>query len=291
MNKKLKFAYVSILVIFAFFVVLRIVPIMMTFFLSFHKWSLINPAKPFVGLQNYQHLFSDSSFHSALSNTLLFAGLGVVIVIILALLLAVILERPLRFGAFFETILFLPIVIPMVPVSLVWKWIYDPTYGSLNYMLKTFGLPPQGWLTNEHLAIFSILFVVIWQRIGYNMVILLVALRGLPKQLLEAAQIDGASGWRLFRLIKLPLIKPIIFYLIVMNSIELLRVFTPVYVMTFGSQAAPSSAVKVLAFDIYQNAFRFFKAGYASAEAMVLFVLILIISLLQFKVLRGGTYD
>jgi multiple sugar transport system permease protein len=213
-----------------------------------------------------------------------------VLTLVLSLLAALALEKKLFGGSLFETLYFLPFVIPLVPISLAWKWIYDPSSGILNYVVGWFGIEKQGWLINEALALPSIMFVTIWHRIGYNLIIFIVGLRAIPTDFLEAARIDGAGSWQSFWRVRLPLLMPIVLYLLIINTIEAFNIFTPVYVMTTGAQGAPAAWVRVLVMDIYQNAFRYFHIGYASAESLVLFLIILVVSLLQFRMFRrsGG---
>ncbi len=285
-KKKLRFVFFWISIIFLLYLFLRFIPIISTFYLSFFRWDLIRPVKPFVGFNNFIRLLQDENFKIAIWNTSLFAFIVVTFTLLFSLLVALALERKIAGGSVFEIIFFLPIVIPLVPISLTWKWIYDPTNGVLNYLIGLVDIPKQGWLINPRLSLGSIMAMTIWQRIGYNMIIFLVGLREIPAQFYEAAKVDGAGKWQTFISITLPLLIPITLYLTVMNTIEAFRIFTPVYVMTTGAQGAPASAVRVLVMDIYQNAFRYFNLGYASAESLVLFLIILLISLLQFGVFR-----
>lgn len=276
-----------ILILFTF---LRFIPILTTFYLSFFKWDLIRPVKPFVLFENFTNLVNDSNFGSAIRNTTVLAASVVTLTLLISLLLALGLKEKLSGGSIFETLYFLPIVIPLVPISLAWKWIYDPTNGILNYLIGLVGIPKQGWLINPRLSLGSIIAMTIWQRIGYNMVIFLVGLREIPQQYYDAAKADGANARQVFFRITMPLLVPITLYLTIMNTIESFRIFTPVYVMTTGAQGAWAGAVRVLVMEIYQNAFRYFKMGYASAESLVLFLIILFVSLLQFRLFRrrGG---
>lgn len=282
-KRQLVFAYGWLGVIFAFYIVLRFIPIVSSFVLSFFKWDLIKPTKPFVGFQNYSRLLADSDFLVALGNTTLFTAVVVSLTLVLALALALALQRQFFGRSIYETIFFLPIIIAVVPISLAWRWIYDPTSGVLNYLISFLGMARRGWLINESLALPSIMAMTIWQRIGYNMVIFIVGLGEIPREYYEAGTVDGANSFQLFRRITVPLLLPVIIYLVVMNTIETFRVFTPVYVMTTGAQGAPASAVRVLVMDIYQNAFRFFQMGYAAAESVFLFLIVLVVALLQFK--------
>jgi multiple sugar transport system permease protein len=283
---KYRFCYLGLLPVFAIYWVLRLDPIGRTFFLSFHDWHLIRPLKPWVGLANYRELLQDPNFLMALWNTTLFAVAVVALSVVAGLALAVLLAGRLRFTAAYQAIYFLPVITPMVPMAIAWKWIFDARIGILNYLLSWFGISPIGWLTSPDVAIWSIIIMSVWKVLGYNMVLLLVGLKNIPATLYEAASIDGAFGWRMFQRITLPLLRPILLFVIVVSTINAYNVFTQVYVMTTGSQAAPGSQLRVLVFDIYQNGFQFFKMGYASAEAVVLTLIILVLTLVQFRVIR-----
>ena len=271
---------------FVIYWVLRLEPIGRTFFLSFHDWHLIRPLRPWVGLENYRELLRDQNFLQALWNTTLFAVAVVALSVVAGLALAVLLAGKLRFTAAYQAIYFLPVITPMVPMAIAWKWIFDARIGILNYVLSWFGVPPVGWLTSPEVAIWSIIIMSVWKVLGYNLILLLVGLKNIPATLYEAAAIDGAFGWLLFQRITLPLLRPILLFVIVVSTINAYNVFTQVYVMTTGSQAAPGSQLRVLVFDIYQNGFQFFKMGYASAEAVVLTLIILALTLVQFRVIR-----
>jgi multiple sugar transport system permease protein len=266
--------------------VFRLEPIGRTFLLSFYDWHLVRPLKPFVGLENYRDLLSDENFLLALWNTTVFAVFVVGISVVLGLALAVLLAGGLRLTAAYQAIYFLPVITPMVPMAIAWKWIFDARYGILNYALSWFGIQPVGWLTSPDVAMWAIIIMSVWKVLGYNMVLFLVGLKSIPAIYYEAASIDGAAGWRMFRRITLPLLRPILLFVIVISTINAYNVFTQVYVMTTGSQAAPGAPLRVLVFDIYQNGFQFFKMGYASAEAVVLTLFILALTLVQFRVMR-----
>ena len=283
---KYRFCYLGLLPVFVIYWVLRLEPIGRTFWLSFHDWHLIRPLKPWVGLDNYRELLADQNFLLALQNTTLFAVFVVGISVVLGLALAVLLAGKLRFTAAYQAIYFLPVITPMVPMAIAWKWIFDARHGILNYCLSWFGIAPIGWLTSPEVAMWSIIIMSVWKVLGYNMVLLLVGLKNIPAAYYEAAAIDGAAGWRMFRRITLPLLKPILVFVIVISTINAYNVFTQVYVMTTGSQAAPGAPLRVLVFDIYQNGFQFFKMGYASAEAVVLTLIVLVLTLVQLRVIR-----
>jgi multiple sugar transport system permease protein len=280
------FCYLGLVPVFVIYWILRLEPIARTFILSFYDWHLIRPVRPFVGLANYWDLLSDENFLLALKNTTLFAVFVVGVSVVLGLALAILLVGKLRFTAAYQAMYFLPVITPMVPMAIAWKWIFDARYGILNYALSWVGVRPIGWLTSPDVAMWAIIIMSVWKVLGYNMVLLLVGLKSIPVVYYEAASIDGAGGWAVFRRITLPLLKPILLFVIVVSTINAYNVFTQVYVMTQGSQAAPGAPLRVLVFDIYQNGFQFFKMGYASAEAVVLTLIILALTLIQFRVIR-----
>lgn len=283
---KWRFCYLGLLPVLVIYWVLRLEPIGRTFVLSFYDWHLIRPIKPFVGLANYRELLQDENFLLALRNTTLFAVFVVAASVVLGLALAVVLAGKLRFGAAYQAIYFLPVITPMVPMAIAWKWIFDARHGILNYGLSWFGVQPVGWLTSPDVAMWSIILMSVWKVLGYNMVLLLVGLKSIPALYYEAASLDGAGGWRMFWRITLPLLRPILLFVVVISTINAYNVFTQVYVMTQGSQAAPGAPLRVLVFDIYQNGFQFFKMGYASAEAVVLTLIVLALTLIQLRVIR-----
>ena len=280
------FCYIALAPVLALFLYVRIIPIGFSFLLSFYKWNLIQPRKPFVGWANYTNLMSDDNFILALKNTTLYSFSTVAISTLLALPLAVFLSRRSRLSAFYQTVYFLPVITPLVPMSIAWKWIYDYNYGILNYGLSLVGLPSVPWLTDPDIALWALVIMGVWKVLGYNLVLFLVGIRNIPTEYLEAASLDGATNWQRFWTITLPLLKPILLYVLVTSTINAYNVFTQVYVMTLGSQSAPGQAVRMLVFDIYTNGFQFFRMGYASAEAVMLTLIVLGLTVVQFGIAR-----
>ncbi len=281
------FCYIVLAPVLALFGYVRMGPIVSSLVLSFHKWDLINPIKPFIGWSNYAELLEDDNFWLSLKNTAIYALLTVALSTLLAVPLAVFLAAKTRLSAVYQTIYFLPVITPMVPMSIAWKWIYDYNHGILNYVLSLVGIPAVAWLTDPGIALYALIIMGVWKVIGYNMILLLVGIRNIPSTYPEAAALDGAGGWQRVRYLTLPLLKPILLYVLVTSSINAFNVFTQVYVMTLGSQSAPGQAVRVLVFDIYQNAFQYFRFGYASAEAVMLTLIVLGFTLIQFRVARN----
>ncbi len=282
------FAVYVLLPIVAMFVTIRIIPIFGTLFLGFHRWDLVDPAKPFIGFKNYIKLFHDRLFIIAIKNTCMLAFLSLVITLGTSLGLALILNRKeMRGGSVYESVYFLPFIISWVPLSVIWKWMYDPGYGILNYAISFIGIPAQGWLVNPDLALYSIVLLVVWRSLGLDIVLFSVGLKNIPSEYYDAAIIDGAGGISLFRYVTLPLLKPIVLYLVVMSTIINFAIFAPVFVMTIGSQAAPGNAVRVLVYDMYENGFRFLKMGYAAAESTILLIIVLFLTLIEFATIRS----
>lgn len=279
--------YAMLLPVMVIYAYVRIVPIGRSLVLSFYDWKLIARVRPFVGLANYVRMFGDENFRIAIWNTTVYSVGVVVISTAIALPLAVLLARRGRASAFYQTIYFLPVITPLVPMAIAWKWIYDYNYGLLNYALSLVGIPPVAWLTDVHIALWALVIMGVWKVLGYNLVIFLVGIRNIPASYLEAASLDGATEPQKFWRVTLPLLRPILLYVLVTATINAYNVFTQVYVMTLGSQAAPGQAVRVLVYDIYQNAFQYFRMGYASAEAVMLTCIVLGVTLIQFRAFRG----
>lgn len=279
--------YAMLLPVLAIYAYVRIVPIGRSMQLSFFNWRLIARSRPFVGFDNYFRMIGDDNFHVAIWNTTVYSLATVLLSTVIALPLAVLLARRGRIAVIYQTIYFLPVITPTVPMAIAWKWIYDYNYGILNYALSLLGIPPIAWLTDAHIALWALVIMGVWKVLGYNLVIFLVGIRNIPAPYLEAASLDGATEVQKFWRVTLPLLKPIVLFVLVTSTINAFNVFTQVYVMTLGSQAAPGQAVRVLVYDIYQNAFQYFRMGYASAEAVTLTLIVLGFMLIQFRAFRG----
>lgn len=285
-----KFAYTALLPIFGLYLILRVWPILESFRLSFTNYSIISPNFSFVGLQNYLKLLSnDQDFRISLINTMLFATLTTIAVLFLAFSITLAMDRrKIKSIGLLQSLFFLPVVVSVVPSAIIWKWMYDPQYGIFNYFLSFFGIGTIGWLVDRSYSMYSIILFVIWKWLGYFMVIFWVGLKGIPGVYIEAAKVDGASDWKITRLVILPLLKPIIFFSLVMATIKGFTIFSEVYVMTVGSQGAPGNMVKTLTYDIYERAFLYFRAGQANAEAVILFLIVLGLTVIQGKLVRKG---
>ncbi len=280
------FCYLGLAPTLLLFLYLRIIPLITTFAAGFFNWDMIRPIRVFVGLGNYTELLRDPNFQTALANTSILAAGSVVLGTVLALALAIAVNAGIRGAAFYQLIYFLPVVTPWVPVTVVWKWIYDARFGPLNQALAALGLPAQAWLVDERLALVSILVVMVWKTLGYNLIMFLVGLNNIPQEYYEAAVVDGAAGWRIFRYITLPLLRPMLLFVIVISTITAFNVFTPVFMMTSDIQGAAAKLVRTLVYDMWENGFRYFKVGYASAEALILLAIVLGLTLAHMRALR-----
>ena len=264
-------------------VVFIIIPVICSFGLSFVKWDLLNPIE-FVGLENYKTIFQDKVFYKILMNTIVFAVSTSVFGVIIPLILADIINRKIRGSEFFKTAYFLPFITPMIVIGIVWQWIFDPNIGCLNTFLNLH----INWLYDTKFAMPALIIISVWKLIGYNMIIFLSGLSGISGSIFEAAKIDGASSFQVFKNITIPMLSPTIFFVIIITAISSFQVFDLVYLMT---QGGPLDSTNVLVYAIYKNAFEYFNAGQASAIAYVLFFIILVLTLVQWKLRKKLVYS
>lgn len=263
------------------FIILSLAPILFSLVLCFSKWNMakgISDLK-FIGLDNFISVFKDPWFFDSLKNNLVFTAISVPVSIISALFLAMMINELAFFKKALRTLFFLPYVTNVVAICLVWMMLFQPTYGPINALLRTLGMiDPPAWLASEQWALFVVSLVHIWMFTGYNMVIYLSGIQGIPVELMEASEIDGASGIKKFWYVTLPLLSPTTFFILVTGLINSFKVFAPVNIMTDGG---PGTSTSVLVYQIYISAFRYFKMGYASAIAWVLFIIVFIFTYLQ----------
>lgn len=261
------------------FLLFILVPVIASFFMSFTSWNGFGSIE-FIGLENYYQLMNDANFKISFLNSILFMVISVPLTLFLSVLIAVILNQGVRFVKLFRTAVFLPYVTATIAVAAVWQLIFNPTMGPINGMLMSFGIDqPPGWLSSPKWALISVSIVYIWHSVGYYMVLFLAGLQNIPDYLYEAADLDGAGPISKFFRITLPMLSPVLFFTTIIGVINSFKVFDLIYVLTGGG---PGRSTHVLVYDIYNSAFKQFEYGYASAMAYVLFLLILLISLIQF---------
>lgn len=285
-----RFVFLVLAPVMALFFYVRILPTGQAVVMSFFKWELIKPAEQFVGLDNYANLLKDDNFRLAFFNTTIFAFFTTIISVALALLLAALLARAVsgRLGGALELLYFAPVLVSMVPVTLGWREIFNYNNGILNAGLGAIGIGKQPWLSDPTMALIAVIILSVWKQLGYNMIILIVGMRAIPRIFHEAAAVDGASAWQQFRHITMPLLAPVLLFVIVITTISSYNVFTQVYVLASDVQGAPGRLVRVIVYDIFENGFRFFNMGYAAAEAVYLFLIVIVLTIIQFRFLRGS---
>lgn len=257
------------------------VPVIFSFALSVMKWDGSQAPMEFVGLQNFTQIFSDSLFKGAFMHTVSYALMSVLPTLILALLLAVLLNSKIKGIAFYRASFFFPYIASTVAVGAVWNMLFQPDFGPINEFLKFIGIAdPPRWVVSTDWAMVAVAIVTIWKYMGYYMIVYLAALQGISNALYEAASIDGANGWQKLRYITIPMLTPTTFFVLIMLTIQCFKVFDLVYVMTGGG---PGNATKTLVNYIYEKAFTTWEFGPASAGAIVLFAVVLVITLIQFN--------
>lgn len=259
------------------------IPLVSAIVLSFTTYDVLSPPR-FVGLENFQDLLSDSVFKRAMLNTSVYTFFTVPVAMTIALLIALMLNTQLRGRAIFRTAIFIPQVTATIAVALVWLWIYDPRSGLANAILSFLGFSGPNWLSSTDWAMPAVIAVGIWQGIGLKMLIYLAALQSLPRDLYEAASVDGASKVRQFFSITLPLLKPATFFVFVTSVIGAFQSFDQVYILTDGG---PANTTTMMTYEIYKSAFREFRMGYACAQSLVLFAMLLVLTLANRKITGG----
>lgn len=264
---------------FIVFLTFILLPVIASFGLSFTQWDLLGSIQ-WVGLGNYQQLISDQVFWKVFWNTIYYTIGTVPLGIIIALLLAIALNQPIKGIKLFRAAYFLPVIASNVAVAVVWQWLYNPEFGLLNYLLGLIGIDGPAWLSSTTWAMPAVIATSIWKGLGFNMLLFLAGLQGIPETYYEAAEIDGAGWWVKFKNVTIPLLSPTTFFVVVMSIINSFQVFDQIYIMTAGG---PARSTSVLVHYLYQNAFEYFKMGYASTIAYVLFFLVFIVTMIQLR--------
>ena len=257
-------------------------PILQALRISFFDYALLNPQQIFVGTENYERAFADPVFRIALNNTILYSALLVAGQTLLALFLALLLKQEIRGRAFFRSSFFMPVVTSLVVISTVWKLMFN-SQGFVNGVLGTLGISAQPFLASSTQALPSLVLMSVWKEVGFYMLIFLAGLQAVPGELYESAAIDGANRWTSFTHITLPLLRRATVFVMVVGTISAFKVFTPVYLMTDGG---PADSTMVIVFYIFRVAFRYFEMGYASAMSFILMGIVIVLTLLQFRLLR-----
>ncbi|HEY7040877.1 MAG TPA: sugar ABC transporter permease [Methylomirabilota bacterium] len=268
------------------FAVYRLYPLLEGLRLSFTNARLGRPTQQWVGLANYTRLAEDDRFGVSLWNTAFYTVASTLPILAVPLVLALALNRG-RLRGLLRSVFFFPFTLSVVTVGLAWLWLLDPVVGPFNYYLRSIGVPARSWLADPHTAMWAIIATTVWWVTGYYLVIYLAGLQDIPRDLYEAAALDGASAWRAFWAITLPLLRPVLLFVVVTHVIGSFQLFGQVFVLTSGG---PGDSTRTVVQHLYETAFQnFFQFGAASAMAWVLFAVILAFSVLQFRLLRGHT--
>jgi multiple sugar transport system permease protein len=257
-------------------------PILASLGLTLFEWDLLTPPQ-FVGLNNFRRLLADDDFWRALANTLRFIITYIPLVMVFSLGIALVLNQKLKGLIFFRTAFFIPVVSAWVAIALLWKWIFNPRFGLVNFMLGLVGIEGPAWLFDPQWAMFAVVITSVWKDIGFLMVMFLAGLQGIPEVYYEASSIDGATNWQRLRFITLPLLSPTAFFALIISLINSFQVFEQVWIMTEGGPAGSTSVIVEL---IVKNAFSYGRMGYASALSWVLFLLVFVVTLTQMRLQR-----
>jgi multiple sugar transport system permease protein len=263
------------------------VPVVWSAVMSFQRNNLLSPDTPYVGLHNYRTLLHDPVVAQAVEHTLVYTALFVPGSMVVGLFLAVAMNRSIRFINFYRTAAYATMAISTISEALVFIWLFDPSYGVVNYLFSLVGIPQQQFLNSPSEALYVIVAMTIWGWTGFSVVIYLAALQGIPQHLIDAAATDGASAWATFRRVTVPLLSPASLFLAVWLTINALQLFDEVYLST---QGGPLNSTTVLVYYLFEQAFVNFNFGYASAIAYFLFLIILVVTAIQFRVGRRLTY-
>jgi multiple sugar transport system permease protein len=278
--KNMAMAYLFLLPNLVGFLIFTLIPIVCSMGLSFMEWDSANPMV-FVGFENFKRLWTDDTFKISLWNTVYYSVFTVPLTMGAALGLAIILNQKMKGINIFRTIFFFPHVASLVAIAVVWNLLFHPTLGPVNNILRFLGIAnPPGWTSSVDWAMPVIIIVSIWKSMGYYMILYLSGLQAIPRELYEAAKVDGANSFQRFKSITLPMLTPTTFFVSIMLTIACFKVFDLVSVMTNGG---PGRATNVLVFNIYNTAFINYEFGYASAISMILFIIVLAITIVQFR--------
>jgi len=274
-------AYVLVLPAIVLLVVFHLYPMCMTFLLSLTDWNLIAPDFNWIFAGNYVRMFTASEFWAVVGHTFIFGIFSVGFTVLLATILAVVLDEKMRGVRWFRSVVFLPYITPMAAIGTLWVWMYNKDFGLINWVLDFFSIPAAPWLAKPGWAMAALIITKVWKVVGYYMVILLAGKQNIAESLYEAAKMDGAGRFQLFTRITLPLLSPYILFVVIVALIGAFEDFDLLFTMTRGG---PAESTNMIIYYIYQNAFEFFDIGYASAASSALFVILMLITFIQMKV-------
>lgn len=260
------------------YIVFMLFPLLFGLFISFNKWNILSGAQ-FVGLKNYALLFSDEKFISSLLNTFKFVLLSTPPLLIIGFIMALSINSKSPFKSIMENVYFIPYIFSMTVIATLWAWIFQKDFGIINQIIQMFGFSKIGWLTNEKFAMHSVVVATVWWTAGFNMILMSAGMKQISNEVYESASIDGASSLRKIFSITIPLLKPTLVLCLILQVIASFNIFGQVYVMTGGG---PHGSTRVLVQYIYETGFTYFKMGYSAAMSYILFIIIMIVSFIQY---------
>ncbi|MHB0928013.1 MAG: carbohydrate ABC transporter permease [Candidatus Nanopelagicales bacterium] len=279
-------AYLLIAPAFLLFLGFTLYPLLWSANISLTSWDGLNAVRHFVGFDNYRKLLTDPEFQQSVRVTALYVVGVTTASTVLGFALALLLQNRARTGGIYRTIFFSPVVTATVAAGVVWQLLFDPFTGFINTLLRDLGFAGANWLSDPHLSLFAVGVVGVWKRAGFAMVIYAAGLASLPTSVYEAAAIDGAGGWKMLRHVTVPLMRPITSIVLITGFIDAVQVFDHIFIMTNGG---PIGSTNVLSLYLYNEGFRLFKLGYASAVGWVLFAIVLVLTILQWQMRRGDS--
>lgn len=288
-RRKVLWAYIFLLIPIVFFLYIRIYPTFSAFQMSLYDWNPLAVEQKYVGLDNYQKLFEElgnprTVTRAAFENTAMYILLGMPIQLMLGLGIALMLNEIRFMSTLYRLFFFLPFVTSTIAVAWVFRMLYQPQFGFINVLLQIFSIPQQPFLKSPHQALASVTAMVIWQGLGFVVVIFLAGLKQIPRVYYEAARVDGTNRWQSFRHITFPLLNPTIVYLLVLQSISFLRMFAPVMAMSNQGDGGPLNSTTTVVLRVYREAFQRLKMGYASTLTVILFAIIMVVTIIQLRV-------
>jgi len=269
------------------YIIFSLIPMLSTVYLSLTSWDIISGAPEINGIDNYINLFKSKEFYNVLGNTFKYIIIYIPLMVISSLFVASLFNTDVKGVSFFRVLLFIPVLTSWVAGAMIWRTALSTQYGLVNNILKIFGITGPGWLTDTSWSMVSIALVSVWKDLGFFSLILFGGLRGIDQSMLEAAKVDGANSWQVFKNITFPMITPTLLFVLITAIINSFQLFPQVMVMT---QGGPLGSTQVMVERIYNYGFRYYQMGYAATLAVVLFVIILVVTLIQLKLQKKWVY-
>lgn len=277
------FCFSILIPVMVLFAIIRFIPIIETIVISFFKKNMIRPGMKFIAFDNYEYILTDAEFGKALWHTFIIAFFSVVLSVVFGLFLASVVNTKRKGMKLWQAILFLPVIVSMVPSTLMWKMLFDYNVGFINSIINFFGGKSINWINNEKIIAIPIIVVSVWKEMGYNMMIFYVGLKTVPKELYESVDLDGANRFQKLHSITIPQIRPITLFVVVMSLIKFIKVFTQAITMTSGSQSS-GNIYKTIVYYIYQQGFQMHSMGRSSAASVVLLIIIMVLTAIQMRI-------